>query len=148
MLPYRIGCVYRFVDNILYRLSEYRLKVISVQHYLLSCSTTPACFSTFFRSRVGWYWHFLLVIIAMRWPCDNCVNIVVHLLTLAHTEHALFTINKIQYLMALRITATEIAISPSVLGSRSLYQYLTLTIFIMKYSHCSFSLIVIIQKMQ
>jgi len=35
MLPYRIGCVYRFVDNILYRLSEYRLKVISVQHYLV-----------------------------------------------------------------------------------------------------------------
>jgi len=33
MLPYRIGCVYRFVNNILYRLSEYRLKAISVQHY-------------------------------------------------------------------------------------------------------------------
>jgi len=33
MLPYWIGCVYRFVDNILYQLSEYRIKVISVQHY-------------------------------------------------------------------------------------------------------------------
>jgi len=33
MLPYQISCVYRFVNNILYRLSEYRLKVISVQHY-------------------------------------------------------------------------------------------------------------------
>jgi len=33
MLPYRIGCVYRFVNNILYRLSEYRLKAILVQHY-------------------------------------------------------------------------------------------------------------------
>ena len=34
MLPYQIGCVYWFVNNILYRLSEYRLKVISVQHKL------------------------------------------------------------------------------------------------------------------
>jgi len=36
--------------------------------------------------------------------------------------------------MVLKITATEIAIRTSVLGSRSLYQYLALTIFIMKQS--------------
>jgi len=32
MLPYRIGCVYWFVNTILYRLSEYRLKSISKFH--------------------------------------------------------------------------------------------------------------------
>jgi len=86
-------------------------------------------------------WHFLLAIIALKWPCDYC-EYCHSVLTLAHTENVIFTIKKIQYLMILKITATEIAISPSVLGSRSLYQYLTLTIFIMKHNHCSFSLIV------